>query len=74
MIRALLLMFLVGILGLVAAGLLFSILVPLLLLALKVAVVVLVGYFVLKLFRPDLAREYRARLLGECTGMERNGI
>lgn len=62
MIRALLMMFVVGLIGLVALGLVFSVLLPLALVAIKVAFVLLVGYFVLRLVRPDLAEKYRSRL------------
>lgn len=64
MIRSLLLLLVVGLFALFAVGVVFSILGPLLLLALKVAVVLLAGYFVLKLVRPDLAEECRRKIEG----------
>jgi fatty acid desaturase len=62
MIRALLMLFVVGIVGMVALGLLLGVLLPLAMVAVKVALVLLVGYFILRLVRPDLAEKYRSRL------------
>lgn len=65
MLKSLLVLAVAGILGLAVAGIVFSVLVPVLVFALKVAAVVLVGYFVLRLVRPDLAEECRERLQQE---------
>ncbi|MFW6192744.1 MAG: hypothetical protein ACOC83_04580 [Gemmatimonadota bacterium] len=65
MIRSLLVLAVVGIVALALAGVVFSVLVPVLVFGLKVAAVLLVGYFVLKLVRPDLAEEFCERLQGE---------
>jgi len=62
MIRSVLVLLLVGVLGLAVLGVLFSVLVPLAVLAIKVALVLLLGYFILRLVRPDLAEKYRSRL------------
>jgi len=62
MIRSLLVLLVVGVLGLAVLGILFSVMVPLAILAIKVAVVLLLGYFILRLVRPDLAEKYRSRL------------
>lgn len=62
MIRSLLILVVAGMIGLAVVGVVFSMLVPLLMIALKVAVVLAVGYVILKLVRPDLAEECRARL------------
>lgn len=64
MFRSLLVLAVVGILALALGGIVFSVLVPLLVFGLKVAAVLLVGYFVLKLVRPDLAEECREKLQG----------
>ncbi len=64
MIRALLLMFVVGVVGLMAVGLLLGVLLPLAVVAIKVAVVLLAGYFILRLVRPDLAEKCRSRVQG----------
>lgn len=65
MIRSLLVLAVVGIVGLAVAGIVFSVMVPLLVFAVKVAAVLLAGYVVLKLVRPDLAEEYRRKIRGE---------
>ena len=65
MIRSLLVLAVVGIVGLAVAGIVFSVMVPLLLFAVKVAAVLLAGYVVLKLVRPDLAEECRRKIQGE---------
>lgn len=64
MIRALLTIAVVGIVAMALLGVVFSMMVPLLVFSLKVAAVLLVGYFVLKLVRPDLAEECREKLQG----------
>lgn len=66
MIRSLLILLVVGVLGLAVLGVLFSVLVPLAVLAIKVALVLLLGYFILRLVRPDLAEKYRSRLQNGC--------
>lgn len=62
MFRTLLVLAVAGIVALAVGGVVFSVIVPLLVLALKVAAVLLVGYFVLKLVRPDLAEECRRKV------------
>lgn len=64
MIRSLLLLLVVGLAGLFAVGLIFSVLGPLLVFALKLGLLLLAGYFVLKLVRPDLAEECRRKIEG----------
>lgn len=70
MIRSLLILMLVGLAGLVALALVLSlavtVLFPLAVILLKLAVIAVVGYFVLRLVRPDLAEEYRARIERGC--------
>lgn len=64
MIRSLLILLAVGLVGLAVVGVVFSMLVPLLVLALKVGLVLVVGYLVLRLIRPDLAEECKRKLEG----------
>lgn len=64
MFRSLLVLAVVGFVALALGGVVFSMLLPLLVFGLKVAAVLLVGYFVLKLVRPDLAEECREKLQG----------
>lgn len=64
MIRSLLILLAVGLVGLAVIGVVFSMLVPLLMLALKVGLVLVVGYLVLRLVRPDLADEVKRKLEG----------
>ena len=65
MIRSILILLAVGLIGLAAIGIVFSMLVPLLMFALKVGLVLVVGYFVLKLVNPELAEECRRKLEGD---------
>lgn len=64
MIRSLLILLAVGLVGMAVIGVVFSMLVPLLMLALKVALVLAVGYLILRLVRPDLADECKRKLEG----------
>jgi uncharacterized membrane protein YjfL (UPF0719 family) len=62
MIRALLILAVVGFAGIVAISLIFSLLTPLVLWAVKIAVMLLVGYFILKLISPKTADEVRSKI------------
>lgn len=62
MIRSLLLLLVVGFVAMGALSIVFSFLLPLLILVAKAALVLLIGYFILRLVRPDLAEECRARV------------
>lgn len=64
MIRSLLILLAVGLIGMAVVGVVFSMLVPLLMLALKVGLVLVVGYLLLRLIRPDLAEECKRKLEG----------
>lgn len=64
MIRSLLILLAVGLIGMAVVGVVFSMLVPLLMLALKVGLVLVVGYLILRLIRPDLADECKRKLEG----------
>jgi hypothetical protein len=61
MFRSLILLFAVGVGGVFALGLLTAIIGPLLALAIKIAFIVLVGYLILRLIKPDKAEEMRNR-------------
>lgn len=65
MIRALLTLLFVGFMGFVALGIVTSLAAPLLVLAVKIAVVLFVGYLILKLVNPKKADEIRSNLGGE---------
>lgn len=65
MIRAILTLLVMGLLGMFVLGLLFSVLMPLLMFALKVAAVLVVGYLLLRLVSPRDAERLRDRLRNE---------
>lgn len=65
MIRALLVMTAVGILALAAAGIVLGLLFPVVVFLLKLAFLAVIGWFVLRLVKPELAEEYRKRLFGD---------
>lgn len=66
MIRSILILLAVGFVGLIALGLVLSlavtVLFPLLVILLKLALIAAAGYLILRLVRPDLADECRAEL------------
>jgi len=62
MIRAILILLVMGLLGMFVLGLLFSVLMPLLMLALKVAAVLVVGYLLLRLVSPGDADRIRDKI------------
>lgn len=62
MIRALITLAAVGFAGVIAISLIFSLLTPLVLWAVKIAVMLLVGYFILKLISPKTADEVRSKI------------
>jgi len=62
MIRALITLAVVGFAGVIAISLIFSLLTPLVLWAVKIAVMLLVGYFILKLISPKTADEVRSKI------------
>lgn len=62
MLRAIATLLVMGLLGMFVLGLLFSVLMPLLMIAVKVAVVLVVGYLLLRLFSPADADRIRDRL------------
>lgn len=62
MIRAIVTLLVLGFMGMVVLSLLFGLLVPLLAVALKVGLVLLIGYFVLRLVSPKDAEKVREKL------------
>lgn len=59
MMKAIGSLLIMGLLGMFVLSLLFSVLVPLLVLAVKVSLVLVVGYFILKLVSPGDAERIR---------------
>jgi len=65
MVRAILTLLVMGLVGMFVLGLLFSVLMPLLMLALKAAAVLVVGYLLLRLVSPKDADRLRDKLRSE---------
>lgn len=61
MIRSLLMLFAVGVGGLFAVGLVVGLVGPLFALAIKIAFVLMIGYLILRLIRPEKAEEIKNR-------------
>jgi hypothetical protein len=62
MIRAIVTLLVLGFMGMVVLSLLFGLLLPLLAIALKVGLVLLIGYFVLRIVSPKDAEKVREKL------------
>jgi hypothetical protein len=62
MIRAIVTLLVLGFVGMVVLSLLFGLLVPLLAIALKVGLVLLIGYFILRIVSPEKAEKVRSKL------------
>jgi len=62
MLRAIVTLLVLGLVGMTVLSLLFGILMPLLILALKVALVLVIGYFVLRLVSPKDAEKVREKI------------
>lgn len=62
MIRAILTLLVMGLLGMFVLGLLFSVFMPLVMWALKVAAVLVVGYLLLRLVSPKDADRIREKI------------
>ncbi len=62
MIKAIVTLLILGFVGIAVLGLLFGLLMPLLAIALKVGLVLLVGYFILRVVRPKDAEKVREKL------------
>lgn len=66
MLRAIVTLLVLGLVGMTVLSLLFGVLMPLLLIAVKVALVLGVGYFILRLVSPSDAAKVRDKLNGCC--------
>lgn len=64
MIRALLVLMTVGVVGVAVTGVVFSLVLPLVILAIKVAFFCTVVYVVLRMVKPDLAEDLKERCCG----------
>ena len=64
MLRAIVTLLVLGLVGMTVLSLLFGVLMPLLMIALKVALVLVVGYFILRLVSPSDAEKVRQKLNG----------
>lgn len=62
MIKAIVTLLILGFVGMAVLGLLFGLLMPLLAIALKVGLVLLVGYFILRAVSPKDAEKVREKL------------
>ncbi|MFQ5889961.1 MAG: hypothetical protein ACE5JR_07895 [Gemmatimonadota bacterium] len=62
MIRSILSLVVIGLLGMMVISAIFGLLIPLIALAIKVALVLLFGYLILRLISPKKAEEVRSRL------------
>jgi hypothetical protein len=62
MLRAIVTLLILGFVGMAVLSLLFGLLLPLLAIALKVALVLLIGYFVLRVVSPGDAAKVREKL------------
>ncbi len=62
MIKAIVTLLILGFVGMAVLGLLFGLLMPLLAIALKVGLLLLVGYFILRVVRPKDAEKVREKL------------
>ncbi len=62
MIKAIVTLLILGFVGMAVLGLLFGLLMPLLAIALKVGLVFLVGYFILRVVSPKDAEKVREKL------------
>ncbi|MFQ5677843.1 MAG: hypothetical protein ACE5HP_00100 [Gemmatimonadota bacterium] len=62
MVRSLLILLAVGVAGMAAVGIVFSLVIPLAALAIKILLVALVGYLILRLVRPDVADRIKSKM------------
>jgi hypothetical protein len=62
MLRSLLVLLTVGLVGMAVTGFIFSLLMPLAALAVKIGVILLVGYLILRLVKPDMADSLRDKM------------
>ena len=64
MTRAIVTLLVLGLVGMTVLSLLFGVLMPLLMIAIKVALVLVVGYFILRLVSPSDAEKVRDKING----------
>lgn len=62
MIRALLVLLTVGFVGVAVSGVVFSLVLPLLLIAFKIALFLCAGYFILRLVKPEMAEDLKEKV------------
>ena len=67
MLRAIVTLLVLGLVGMTVLSLLFGVLMPLLVIAVKVALVLVVGYFILRLVSPSDTAKVRDKLNGYCS-------
>jgi hypothetical protein len=65
MFRSILTLLTVGLVGLAATGVVFSLLIPLLAVALKVLLFVGIAYLILRLVKPEMADNMRRKFKGD---------
>ena len=65
MFRSLMVLLTVGFVGVAVASLVFSVLIPLLAIALKIAVVAVIGYFILRMVKPGMADDLKRKVRRE---------
>jgi len=65
MIRAFLVLMTVGVVGFAVTGVVFSLVLPLVFLALKVAFFCMIVYMVLRMVNPDMAQDLKERCCGK---------
>jgi hypothetical protein len=68
MLRSLLVLLTVGLVGMAVTGFVFSMLLPLAALAVKIGVILLVGYLILRLIKPDMADSLRDKVTNRGEG------
>lgn len=66
MLRSILVLLTVGFVGIAVSGIVFGLLLPLVMVALKIAFFVLIGYLILRLVKPEMADNLKRC----CTGKE----
>ncbi len=65
MFRSILALLTVGFVGVAVASLVFSLLIPLVAVAIKIAVVAVIGYFILRLVKPGMADDLKRKVRRE---------
>lgn len=68
MLRSLFTLLTVGVVGIAAASVMFTLLLPIVLIAIKIGLFVVIGYFLLRMIKPEMADNLRDKVKGERTG------